>query len=349
MDIHAFHFDGPNSDSLGRIAAEGRVRRIAIFRPMTAQNRRFKLARLRRIGAITLLLVAALPLSGKQKTAIDYGTGLIVNIPLPEAEVAPVVSEVAQNGIIRGTKEYNKDEYISGAESAASSNVFPTRSEGGKVFYKVRKEALDPRNFKDSGDVGTIAVRYAVEAEGEKNTVLRIDAIFVDDFHHSAHPSNGSVENSEYKSIQEHLEALELMKKQAAEAEMERQERLARKNFEAGASSAAATPVDVGRSSPASTATVADLMKAEPPPAVGPRAGESLQEYAAELRREVERRVKFPGAALKAAPFHSASTAKNLPSGTEVLIVISTPYWFGVETRDGQHGWLSREQLEELP
>jgi hypothetical protein len=26
-----------------------------------------------------------------------------------------------------------------------------------------------------------------------------------------------------------------------------------------------------------------------------------------------------------------------------------TPYWFGVETEDGQHGWLLRAQLEALP
>jgi hypothetical protein len=316
---------------------------------MTAQNRRFKAARLRRIGAITLLLLGALPLSGKQKTAIDYGTGLIVNIPLPEAEVAPVVSEVAQNGIIRGTKEYNKDEYISGAENAASSGVFPRWTDGGKVFYKVRKQALDPRNFKDSGDVGTLAVRYVVEPQGERNTVLRIDAIFVDDFHHSVHPSNGSVESSEYKNIQDRLDALELMKRQSAEAEMDRQERLAKKKFDIGANSSEASPATDTTPPPTTTMTVVDLTKTEAAPAVGPRPGESLEEYAAELRRQVVRRVKFPGAALKAAPFHSASTAKNLKSGTEVLIVISTPYWFGVETRDGQHGWLSREQLEELP
>jgi hypothetical protein len=38
-----------------------------------------------------------------------------------------------------------------------------------------------------------------------------------------------------------------------------------------------------------------------------------------------------------------------LPSGAEVLIVITTPYWFGVETHDGQHGWILRDELEMLP
>jgi hypothetical protein len=31
------------------------------------------------------------------------------------------------------------------------------------------------------------------------------------------------------------------------------------------------------------------------------------------------------------------------------LIVISTTYWYGVETHDGQHGWMLRTELEELP
>jgi hypothetical protein len=52
---------------------------------------------------------------------------------------------------------------------------------------------------------------------------------------------------------------------------------------------------------------------------------------------------------LKSAPFRTASTLQSLTTGTEVLILISTPYWYGVETRDGQHGWISRDLLEQLP
>jgi hypothetical protein len=28
-----------------------------------------------------------------------------------------------------------------------------------------------------------------------------------------------------------------------------------------------------------------------------------------------------------------------------VVILIVTPYWYGIETEDGLHGWLHREQL----
>src|SRR5450755_3536067 len=41
---------------------------------------------------------AAIPLSGRaKKDSLAYGEGLIVNIPLPEPEVAQVVEEIAQN------------------------------------------------------------------------------------------------------------------------------------------------------------------------------------------------------------------------------------------------------------
>lgn len=292
---------------------------------------------------MALLLAAALPLSGRKKDGIDYGTGLIVNVPLPEDEVTQAVSDVVQNGIIRGTKEYNKDEYITGAVASASTPLFPEWTDGGKVFYKVRKQALDPHNFKDSGDVGTLAVRYVVQPQGDKNTVLRIDALFVEDFRHIAHPSNGSVESSEYKNIQDHLDAIELMKKQAVEAEQERQERLAKKKFDMGNDApAAVTP----QSAPPA---LGEPDKAETPPAPAMAPTETLEQHVADLRRQVERIVRIPGAPLKSAPFHSASTLTSLPSGTEVLIVISTPYWFGVETHDGQHGWIARERLEQVP
>jgi hypothetical protein len=288
------------------------------------------------------LLAAAFPLEGRKKDAVDYGAGLVVNIPLPETEVAQVVSDVAQNGIIRGSKEYSKDEYITGATAVPSTPVFPEWTEGGKVFYKVRKQALDPLNFKDSGDIGTLAVRYVVQPQGDKNTVLRIDAVFVEEFRRTAHASNGSVESSECKDIQDHLDAIELMKKQAAQAEEDRQERLAKKNFGLGSDASGAV-------APPSPAAPPEESKADAPESVAMAPGETLEQHVADLRRRVERIVKVPGAPLKSAPFRSANTLKSLPGGAEVLIVISTPYWFGVETHDGQHGWIPRDQLEQLP
>jgi hypothetical protein len=76
---------------------------------------------------------------------------------------------------------------------------------------------------------------------------------------------------------------------------------------------------------------------------------ETLEEHVKDLRRQVQRRVKAPGAPLKSAPFHTASTLQSLLPGTELLIVVATPYWYGVETHEGQHGWMLRDDLELLP
>jgi hypothetical protein len=292
-----------------------------------------------------VVLSAGAPLvSAREKDTAQYGAGLLVNLPFPESEVTQAVEDVVQNGIIRGSKEYNKDEYITGAKAVPTSRAFPAWTDGGKVFYKVRTNALDPRNFKNGGDVGTLTVRYVVEAQGDANTVLRIDAVFVEDFRKTVHASNGTVESSEYKDIHDHLEAMELMKKQTAEAEKEKAQQFAKsqRGAAASAASAAATP-----RSP--TGVLEPLADVAPHPGASKGSPQTLEQHVQELRRQVERVVKAPGAPLKSAPFHTASTLASLKRGTEILILISTPYWYGVETHDGQHGWIPRDQLEQVP
>ena len=329
----------------------GAFRGVGFFFPLDIQGRAVFL-----LLIFLLLMGTAIPSQGREKDVLQYGAGMIVNVPLPEPEVAQAVEDVAQNTIIRGTKEYNKDEYITGAAAATSTPVFPAWKEGGKVFYKVRKQALDPRNFKDSGDVGTLAVRYVVQSQGDKHTVLRIDAVFVEDFRHSLHQSNGSVESAEYKDIHDRLDAVELMKKENAEAEEAKRERLAKQDSSVGGDTA-------GLSAPPAAAknierAASESTKGESAPKLPAmplssttydESAESLEQHVGELRRQVERLVKKPGAPLKSAPFHTASTLKSLEPGVEVLILISTPYWYGIETHDGQHGWIRRDQLEQLP
>jgi hypothetical protein len=290
---------------------------------------------LRNITLVTAVLASGLAFSAPSKDATQYGAGLIVNVPFSEHEVEQVIQDVVQNGIIRGTKEYNKDEYMTGAEAATSTRVFPQWTEGGKVFFKVRLKALDPWNFKDTNDTGTVAVRYVVQAQDDKHTVVRIDARFVDDSRHAGHPSNGSVESSEYKTIHDRLESIALMKTEAADQQQKKQD-----------SSSKNQQVAL-RNEPAMAPPVAELPKpAEDRPQPTPA---SLEERVHSLRQQVERVVIAPGAALKSAPFHTASTLQSLASGSEVLVEISTPYWLGVETHGGQHGWMLREQLEPLP
>jgi hypothetical protein len=275
-----------------------------------------------------LILSTRLPLDagGKAAQAQDSdAAGLSVSVPATERELLQAVQDVASDGIIQGTAEYNKDEYITGADPANSTTVFPKWTGGGQVFYKVRINALDPRNFQEGGDSGTLAVRYVVQPGDDKSTLLRIDAIFVDDFHRHPHLSNGSVEGAEYAAIQDHLAAMRLQTQHAVEDEQRHQQELAAKELER------------------------KQEQRQLEQSVEQAPGESLEQHISNLRRDAERRVKSPGGKLRSAPFHSASSLKDLPAGTEVVILISTPYWFGVETEDGEHGWVRRGELEMLP
>ncbi len=273
---------------------------------------------------ITLFFLTPSPVHSRnvspQKT---YGEGLMVSVPATEQELTQAVQDVVADGIIQGSKEYNKDEYVSGAEAADSTVVFPRWTGAGKVFYKIRKNALDPRNFKDSGDSGTLAVRYVVQYGDDKHTLLKINAIFVDDFHRRAHPSNGSVESAEYKEIKDHIAASQLRKRSQDEL-VQQQHKLAAKEL-------------------------VRKLEPEPQPSVAASPDENLQQHVDRVRRELERVVKPEGARLRYAPFRSASSLKSLPEGSQVVILISTPYWFGVETEGGEHGWIHHSELRPLP
>lgn len=300
---------------------------------------------LRPVLAWSFALILLTPCwASREKDATQYGMGVIVNLPFPENEVVQVVQEIVQNGIIRGTKEYNKDEYVAGATAVSTSRAFPEWTEGGKVFYKVRLKALDPRNFKNGGDIGTLAVRYVIQGQDSSHTVLHIDAIFVEDFRHTAHLSNGSVEGAEYKDIHDHLDALEEVKAQTAIANQEKQQQLAR-------SSNATLKDESTASAPATTIAPPTPAADNPPPDTKPaeQNPKTPEQQLHDLRLQVQRIVKQPGAPLKSAPFHTATTLQLVPPGSEVLIVISTPYWVGIETHEGQHGWVLRDELELVP
>jgi len=275
--------------------------------------------------SVFLLLSVLAPLYAKTKA--DSESNFSTEIPAPESEVLQAVKAVVNDEMIQGSKEYNRDRYVENASPATSSPLFPPWTDPGHVFYKVRTKVLAPVNFKASNDEGTMAVRYVVESKGPQQTFVRIDAIFVEDFRKVAHRSNGTVESAEYKDIQEHVDALELKKKQAAEAEQERlQEASAQRSLDE-------------KKEQERTAAV----QAAPPSSDGP------EQHVQNLRHQLERLVKTSGTQLKSAPFASASNLKTLDGGTQVLVLVITPYWYGVETEEGQHGWINRSQLESLP
>jgi len=298
----------------------------------TPRNKTFALreypwrrARQLRLTLFSIVILAVIvPLSAKTKE--DSEANFSMEIDAPESEVLQAVKAVVNDGMIQGSKEYNRDQYVENASAATSSSLFPPWTGPGTVFYKVRTKVLAPVNFKSSNDEGTLAVRYVVESKSPRQTIVRIDAVFVEDFRHTAHHSNGMVETAEYKDIQEHVDALELQKKQAAESEQHRQEVLAKRSLDAKNEQVQATSIATAETS-----------------------GESLEQHVQNLRHELERLVKAPGAQLKSAPFSSATNLKSLNEGAQVVILIVTPYWYGVETEEGQHGWISRSQLEPLP
>jgi hypothetical protein len=76
---------------------------------------------------------------------------------------------------------------------------------------------------------------------------------------------------------------------------------------------------------------------------------EELERRVAELRRRVEMRAAAGGAALRSAPYRTAATLQSLPAQAELLVVVLTKYWYGVETPDGHRGWVHRSQVEPLP
>jgi hypothetical protein len=273
------------------------------------------------------LAFAVAPLRGREhKKKEEYGQSLSMEIAAPASEVLQAVQAVVENGIIKGSFEYNKDKYIEHANSATSSSLFPQWTEAGTVFYKIRAKVLAPANFKETADEGTLAVRYVVQSRDASRTILRIDAVFAEDFRRTVHPSDGSVEGAEYKDIQDQVDALELQKTQAQQGEKQRQEELARRELERKSEDDEAAALAAAQTSV-----------------------QGLEQHVQDLRREAERVIKAPGAQLKSAPFHTASNLKSLDTGTEVVIIVATPYWYGVETEDGQHGWIHHEQLEPLP
>jgi hypothetical protein len=252
--------------------------------------------------------------------------GFVTEFAASAEDVLQALKEVLQDQTIHGTQIFDREPTLSGAVVVESTPLFKPWNGEDKVFYKVRTDAIAPRHFLGSADRGTIAVRYVLTSVNPERTRLRIDAIFVETAHRTVHSSDGTVESSEYKAIQEHLRAIQFAEQEAAEAQRHRESvDLARQTF-------------IREREDETTLLAAAVSSAQ-----------DLEQRVNSLRHEVERRVKAPGASLKAAPFGSAAIVANLPAYTEIVIVIVTPHWYGVETPSGLRGWLPVDQLELLP
>lgn len=241
-------------------------------------------------------------------------------------EVRQAVQFVVHDQVIHGTLIFDKEPILNGAEAVGSTPLFEPWQGPGDVYFKIRKNAIAPRHFLDSGDQGTIAVRFVLIPIDANRTRVKIDAIYQETAHRVFHPSDGTVEKSEMKEIKDQLETLQEAAALAADAR--RRE-----------TSAELVRQSLIRQREDETTRIGNAQSSQ----------KDLEEQINALHHELERRVKSPGADLKAAPFQSAATLRTLSAFSDVVVLIVTPHWLGVETPEGQRGWLPQELLEQLP
>ena len=275
--------------------------------------------------AATLALLLCLPATGTAKETLAT-PGLVREFFGSLEEVRQAVQFVVHDQIIHGTLIFDKEPILNGAEAVSSTPLFDPWQGPGDVYFKIRKNAIAPRHFLDSGDQGTIAVRFVLVPVDANRTRVKIDAIYQETAHRVFHPSDGTVEKSEMKEIKDQLETLQEAAAQAADARRRQ-------------TSAELVRQSLVRQREDETTRISNAQSSE----------KDLQLQVKALHHELERRVKAPGGDLKAAPFQSAATLKTLSAFTDVVILIVTPHWLGVETPDGQRGWLPENQLEQLP
>jgi len=252
--------------------------------------------------------------------------GLVREFSAPIEDVRQAVISVQKDHILHGTLIFDKEPTLTGAEAVDATPLFDPWQGPGEVYYKIRRNAIAPRHFLDSGDQGTIGVRYVILPVTPDRTRVKVDAVYIESAHKVVHPSDGTVEKSEMKEIKEALDSLQRAAMDAADARRrELSAELVRQSY--------------ARQREDESTRLSNAESSE----------KEMEQEIVSLRHELERRVKAPGADLKAAPFQAAANLKTLAAYTEVVVLIVTPHWFGVETPEGQRGWLPLEQLEPLP
>lgn len=275
----------------------------------------------RSLARTFLLLIPAF--SSSQKPLVTAGITREFSAPL--ANVRQAVTATQKDHIIHGTLVFDKEPILTGAEAVDSTSLFDPWTDAGEVYYKIRNNTVAPRHFIATRDQGTIAVRYVIIPIDADRTRIRIDAIYFETAHRESHSSDGTVEKSEMKEVKDALDSMLQAEMEAADARRRAQSaELVRQSY-------------VRQREDESTR----LEKAN-------AQTKDLEQEITALRHELQRRVKAPGAELKAAPFQSAANLKTLAAYTDVVILIVTPHWLGVETPDGQRGWLPISQLEQL-
>ena len=276
-------------------------------------------------GRVVSVLLLALSLVSLAKERQTDGS-LTVDLPASFDTVTQVVSEIASDGIIRGTAEYKTESQMSGAEAAESSPYLtPNVPQGAKVFYKVRPGTPAPRNYKDSSDRGVLTIAYIVEKVDADNTRLIIQSVYVPESHHGNSASDGSVEACEFTAIENQLKIAAQQKRDAEELKQNEQKEVEVKRL---------------RHQLADEQARYDALNAEV---------QELQKRSAQLRALSVVKTKSAAARLQSAPYAHAETKQALIKGQELDVLYRTPSWYQVRTGDGQVGWVYVSFLEVVP
>jgi hypothetical protein len=234
----------------------------------------------------------------------------------PYSTVKEIIGKVSSDGEIRGTSEFAKETFLSGAISTRSCSFFREGSEGGEAFYKIRSGTLAPVHFSGSSDTGTVAVRYIIEPLGPASTRLRIDAVFAEDSHHASYVSDGSVEAAEFEEIDARLLLLDTHVNQQHAAAHHRALETQRKDLQGS--------LEMEQAQLQTTSASV----------------EDLEKRAALLRTKTLARVKTDSTSLLSAPFIRAESLALLHKHEELVVLLRTPYWIRVRTTDAKEGWV---------
>lgn len=251
-------------------------------------------------------------------------------------KVVNAVREIATDGVILGTFEYKDAQELPDAEAAAPCPFFKPWTGSGEVLCKVRRKAISPAHFIGSNDLGTVAVRYVVQPQGPNSTRLLIDATFVEDARHRQHPSDGSVETSEFGVIQQRLRPAE---KTAAGGISSSRANSPRPSTEQ------APPVDAGKDSALQRAILEQRTELDKANANLEQVHGRLQQ----LKATTTAHIVAARAELKALPYSHSASIHVLEKGQEVIILMKTAYWYRVRSTDGQEGWIYHADLEAQP
>jgi Bacterial SH3 domain len=278
--------------------------------------------------AISLLVVLSFAVSASAQIYHDphrkTTIGFTVELNTPPDTVLQIVRGVASDSIIRGTSMYSKEIDLEDADFAKSSSVLPAAPGAGQVFYKVKSKVLSPEHFPASSDMGTVTVRYVVEAVNPQRTHLAIDAVFVTDAGHHLYASDGSVETAEYAEIITQIKALDAPKVRHHNPQ------------------AVANPVD-------ETLGLRNKLADEQSRLADSRAVEKkLQDRVKQLQFNTQGRIRGQAIPLKASPYDHSTTVLSLEKGLTVTVLTTTKYWYRVRTAKGDEGWIYYAFLEPL-